>query len=126
MGAAVCAWPWHFFCRIGRSPPQKHHQAWQLIDTARGKGGRLDALQELHEDRVPLVGVDVSGFSCRAAPGTSGFAPRLHAADVRNAVVPAINFSDANLRSANFATAIVAARPFEVQAWTMPISQARI
>jgi hypothetical protein len=42
---------------------QKHYQAWQVINSAQGKGGsggRIDALEELHEDGVPLVGVDVS------------------------------------------------------------------
>ena len=42
---------------------QKHYQAWQVINSAQGKGGsggRIDALEELHRDGVPLVGVDVS------------------------------------------------------------------
>ncbi len=41
---------------------QKHYQAWQVINTAQGKGGsggRIDALQDLNSDRVPLVGVDL-------------------------------------------------------------------
>src|SRR5277367_6072987 len=40
----------------------KHYQAWQVINTAQGKGGsggRLEALQELNADGVPLVGVDL-------------------------------------------------------------------
>jgi hypothetical protein len=42
---------------------QKHYQARQVINSAQGKGGsggRIDALEELHKDGVPLVGVDVS------------------------------------------------------------------
>src|SRR5271156_5988659 len=42
---------------------QKHYQAWQVINTAQGKGGnggRIDALQELNADRVALIGVDVA------------------------------------------------------------------
>ena len=42
---------------------QKHYQSWQVINSAQGKGGsggRIDALEELHADGVPLVGVDVS------------------------------------------------------------------
>ena len=42
---------------------QKHYQAWQVINSAQGKGGsggRIDALEELHRDPVPLVGVDVN------------------------------------------------------------------
>ena len=41
----------------------KHYQAWQVINTAQGKGGsggRTDALHELNQDHVPLVGVDLS------------------------------------------------------------------
>jgi len=43
---------------------QRHYQAWQVINTAQGKGGsggRIEALQELAEDGVSLTGVDVSG-----------------------------------------------------------------
>src|SRR5271170_774802 len=43
---------------------QKHYQAWQVINTAEGKGGnggRIDALQELNDDRVSLIGVNVAG-----------------------------------------------------------------
>src|SRR5277367_2015832 len=43
---------------------QKHYQAWQVINTAEGKGGnggRIDALQELNNDRVSLIGVNVAG-----------------------------------------------------------------
>ena len=39
---------------------QKHYQAWQVINSAQGKGGsggRIDSLEELHADGVPLVGV---------------------------------------------------------------------
>src|SRR5438477_9055784 len=86
---------------------QKHYQAWQIINTAQGKGGnggRLDALQELNEDRVPLVGVDVSGaFLQRLHLEKANLArANLNAADVRNAVLPGIDFTDADLRSANF------------------------
>ena len=41
---------------------QKHYQAWQVINTAQGKGGnggRIDALQELNADNISLIGVDV-------------------------------------------------------------------
>src|SRR2546421_10267762 len=41
---------------------QKHYQAWQVINTAQGKGGsggRIEAMQELNADKIPLVAVDV-------------------------------------------------------------------
>ena len=53
-----------YFSESGDRAKQKHYQAWQVINTAQGKGGsggRLEALQELNADRVPLVGVDVAG-----------------------------------------------------------------
>src|ERR1017187_10264579 len=53
-----------YFSESGDRLKQKHYQAWQVINTAQGKGGsggRIEALQELNHDRIPLVGVDVSG-----------------------------------------------------------------
>src|SRR6266699_6454646 len=96
-----------YFSESGDRLKQKHYQAWQVINTAQGKGGnggRLDALQELNEDHVPLVGVDVSGAFLQGLHLEKANLARanLNAADVRNAVLPAIDFSDANLRSANF------------------------
>ena len=52
-----------YFAESGDRLKQKHYQAWQVINTAQGKGGnggRIDALQELNRDGVPLVGVDLS------------------------------------------------------------------
>src|SRR6201982_4243040 len=43
---------------------QKHYQAWQVINSAQGKGGsggRIYALEELHAGRVPLGGVAFNG-----------------------------------------------------------------
>src|SRR5271165_5844727 len=53
-----------YFSEADDRKKQKHYQAWQVIDAAQGKGGsggRIEALQELNADGVPLVGVDVSG-----------------------------------------------------------------
>src|SRR5258708_14068805 len=53
-----------YFAESGDRKKQKHYQAWQVINTAQGQGGsggRIEALQELNEDHVPLVGVDASG-----------------------------------------------------------------
>src|SRR5215471_20420207 len=52
-----------YFSESGDRLKQKHYQAWQVINSAQskgGSGGRIDALEELHADGVPLVGVDVS------------------------------------------------------------------
>src|SRR6201987_4227985 len=83
-----------YFAESGDRLKQKHYQAWQVINTAEGKGGnggRMDALQELNEDRVPLVGVDVSGAFLQGLHLEKANLARgnLNAADVRNAVLPA-------------------------------------
>jgi Pentapeptide repeats (8 copies) len=96
-----------YFSESGDRLKQKHYQAWQVINTAQGKGGnggRLDALQELNKDRVPLVGVDVSGAFLQGLRLEKANLARanFNAADVRNAVLASIDLSDADLRSANF------------------------
>jgi hypothetical protein len=71
---------------------QKHYQAWQVINTAAGKGGsggRIDALQELNDDRVPLIGVEATNAYLDGV--------RLEKADARRA-----NFSSSDLRRAKF------------------------
>jgi Pentapeptide repeats (8 copies) len=71
---------------------QKHYQAWQVINTAEGKGGnggRIDALQELNDDRVPLIGVEATNAYLEGL--------RLEKAEARRA-----NFSSSDLRRANF------------------------
>src|ERR1700730_5359321 len=95
-----------YFTESGDRIKQKHYQAWQVINTAQGKGGnggRIDALQELNADRIPLVGVDLSGaflqgVHLRTAPlARSNFS----AADLRDSDLSSADMSDANLRSAN-------------------------
>jgi uncharacterized protein YjbI with pentapeptide repeats len=80
---------------------QKHYQAWQVINTAQGKGGsggRIDALEELNADGVPLVGVDLSdaflqGIKLHKA---NLLRCRLSSADARGA-----SFKDADLEESN-------------------------
>src|SRR6266478_3932750 len=71
---------------------QKHYQAWQVINSAQGKGGsggRIDALEELHRDAVPLVGVDVSDAF-------------LQGVDLNGANLLRANFRSADIRGGNF------------------------
>ena len=96
-----------YFSESGDRLNQKHYQAWQVINTAQGKGGsggRIEALQELNKDGVPLVGVDVSGaflqgLSLERAPLLRS---DFNAADLRNSDFNFADFSDADLRAANF------------------------
>src|SRR5271156_4422831 len=96
-----------YFSESSDRTKQKHYQAWQVINTAQGKGGsggRLEALQELNADRVPLVGVDVSGAYLQDIHLEKAKLVRANfsAADARLADFRGADFSDANLRGANF------------------------
>jgi hypothetical protein len=95
-----------YYTESGDRRKQKHYQAWQVINTAQGKGGsggRIEALTELNLDGVPLVGVDVSGAFLqgvrliKAGLSRSNF----EASDLRDAVLRSSDFRYANLHSAN-------------------------
>jgi Pentapeptide repeats (8 copies) len=96
-----------YFAESGDRLKQKHYQAWQVINTAQGKGGsggRIEALEELNSDGVSLVGVDVSGAFLqnihlkRARLVRASFG----AADLRDSDFAFADFSDASLHAANF------------------------
>jgi Pentapeptide repeats (8 copies) len=96
-----------YFSESGDRLKQKHYQAWQVINTAQGKGGsggRIEALQELNQDGVPLVGVDVSGAFLQGIrlPRARLLRAELSAVDARNSVFQAADFTNANLHSGNF------------------------
>jgi hypothetical protein len=96
-----------YFSESGDRLKQKHYQAWQVINTAQGQGGsggRIEALQELDRDGVPLVGVDVSGAFLQGIrlPGARLIRADLHAVDARNSDFQAADFMGANLHSGNF------------------------
>jgi hypothetical protein len=101
-----------YFGESGDRLKQKHYQAWQVINTAQGKGGnggRIEALQELNADGISLVGVDVSGAFLqsirlqRASLARSNFS----AADLRDSDLTSADLSDADLRSANLRHSIL-------------------
>jgi hypothetical protein len=95
-----------YFSESGDRVKQRHYQAWQVINTAQGKGGsggRIEALQELNADKVPLVGVDVSsaflqGLNLQGANLTRA---DFSSADLRNADFTSVDFMFASLNSAN-------------------------
>jgi hypothetical protein len=85
---------------------QKHYQAWQVINTAQGKGGnggRIDALQELNDDRVALIGVDVAGAYLEGVRLNKVQARRANfsACDLRRAHFKRASLDDADFQSAN-------------------------
>src|SRR3974390_2831018 len=95
-----------YFGESGDRAKQKHYQAWQVINSAQGKGGnggRIEALEELNMDSVPLVGVDLSnsflqGIRLRKADLVRA---NLDAADARQAEFQSARIEDATLRSTN-------------------------
>jgi hypothetical protein len=99
-----------YFSESGDRTKQRHYQAWQVINTAQGKGGsggRIEALQELNADRVPLVGVDVSSAFLQGVKLRNADLLRanLSAADLRNADLEGSNLALASLDSANLRNA---------------------
>jgi Pentapeptide repeats (8 copies) len=99
-----------YFSESGDRVKQRHYQAWQVINTAQGKGGsggRIEALQELNEDKVPLIGVDVSLAFLKGLKLEHARLARadFHAADLRDADLKGADFSDADLHSANLRNA---------------------
>lgn len=96
-----------YFAESGDRTKQKHYQAWQVINTAQGKGGaggRIEALEELNRDRVPLVGVDVSDAFLQGIELNDADLVRSNfgSADVRGGRFVGARLEFANLASANF------------------------
>ncbi len=96
-----------YFSESGDRLKQKHYQAWQVINTAQGKGGsggRIDALQELNTDGVPLIGVDVSTAYLQGVDLSRADLTRanFNAVDARNSNFRSADLTAADLRSANF------------------------
>jgi Pentapeptide repeats (8 copies) len=96
-----------YFSGAGDRIKQKHYQAWQVINTAQGKGGsggRIEALRELNADGVSLVGVDLSNAFLQRVhlPNANLLRANFDAADLRDGVFTGSNMEYASLRSANF------------------------
>ena len=109
-----------YFAESGDRLKQKHYQAWQVINTAQGKGGnggRVEALQELNSDHVSLIGVDAAGAFLQGIRLARAHLARgnfdavdardsdFRGADLSNASLKAANFRNSDLRAADFAGA---------------------
>jgi hypothetical protein len=102
-----------YFADSGSRLKQKHYQAWQVINTAQGKGGnggRIDALRELNADHVSLVGVDAGGAFLSGIQLERAHLERsdLHATDLRNSNLRFAKLTYSNLQSANLRQAMLA------------------
>jgi hypothetical protein len=96
-----------YFSESGDRVKQRHYQAWQVINTAQGKGGsggRIEALQELNEDKIPLVGVDVSSAFLQGVrlQHANLLRANMSAADLRGSNLADANLAFADLHDANF------------------------
>jgi hypothetical protein len=99
-----------YFSESGDRVKARHYQAWQVINTAQGKGGsggRIEALQELNEDKVPLVGVDASSAYLQGLRLENASLVRadFSSADLRTSDLSGCDLTLANLNSANFRSA---------------------
>lgn len=99
-----------YYSESGDRIKLRHYQAWQVINTAQGKGGsggRIEALQELNRDKVPLVGVDVSSAFLQDLKLEHASLVRadFSGADVRGSDLQADDFTDADLDSTNLRSA---------------------
>lgn len=68
-----------------------HYAAWQVINSAQGRGGsagRIDALQDLVRDRVSLAGISLEGAWLHGVQVPGAF---LHGAHLRNAALQGAN-----------------------------------
>jgi hypothetical protein len=96
-----------YFMESGDRKKQKHYQAWQVINTAQGKGGsggRIEALHELNKDHEPLVGVDASGAFLQGVGlhGANLLRCDFSGTDLRMADLSGTNLQYSDLQSANF------------------------
>jgi len=116
-----------YFSESGDRLKQKHYQAWQVINTAQGKGGnggRIDALEELNSEGISLIGVDLSGAFLQAVHLEHARLSRasFRSADMRDSDFASADFSadlqstnlrQSNLRNANFTGAILCGKRAE-------------
>ena len=89
-----------FFLEAPERDKQAHYEAWKTIDAAyglRNSYARLQALQDLNSDRVPLRGLSAPEADLRGID--------LSGADLSNAYLSGADLSNANLHNANLSHA---------------------
>ena len=102
-----------FFLEAPERNKQAHYEAWKTIDSAHGlrnSYARLQALQDLNSDRVPLRGfnapeADLRGIDLSGADLSNAY---LSGADLSNADLSNANLNHANLVETNLNNANLA------------------
>jgi uncharacterized protein YjbI with pentapeptide repeats len=99
-----------YFAESGDRTRQRHYAAWSVINIAQGKGGsggRIEALEELNHDHVPLTGLDASLAFLQGVRLPNALLSRcsFQAADLRQGSFRKADLSFCNLRAANFRNA---------------------
>jgi Pentapeptide repeats (8 copies) len=107
-----------YFAESGDRLKQKHYQAWQVINSAEGKGGnggRIEALEELNADGVRLVGVNLSSAFLQGIRLKKANLVRANFddADAREAQLESARIDDASLQSTNLRGANLKESSFE-------------
>jgi BTB/POZ domain-containing protein KCTD9 len=99
-GFSILVAVWLFFLEAPERDKQAHYEAWKTIDSAHGlrnSYARLQALQDLNSDRVPLRGFTAPEADLRGID--------LSGADLSNAYLSGADLSNANLSNADLSHA---------------------
>ncbi|MEM8677041.1 MAG: pentapeptide repeat-containing protein [Cyanobacteria bacterium P01_G01_bin.67] len=99
-GFSILVAVWLFFLEAPERDKQAHYEAWKTIDSAHGlrtSYARLQALQDLNNDRIPLRGFNAPEADLRGID--------LSEADLRHAYLSGADLSNANLSHANLSHA---------------------
>ena len=102
-GFSILVAVWLFFLETPERDKQAHYEAWKTIDSAHGlrnSYARLQALQDLNSDRIPLRGFNAPEADLRGI--------NLSGADLSNAYLSGADLSNANLSNANLSYANLA------------------
>lgn len=99
-GFSILVAVWLFFLEAPERDKQAHYEAWKTIDSAHGlrnSYARLQALQDLNSDRIPLRGFNAPEADLRGID--------LSGADLRYAYLSGADLSHSNLSHANLSHA---------------------
>src|SRR5664279_2345717 len=96
-----------YFSESGDRIKLKHYQAWQVINTAQGKGGsggRIEAMQELNADKIPLVALTADHAFLQGVrlPKANLLRSDFEASDLRDCVLDGSHMELSTLVFTNF------------------------